>query len=278
MGWVSAVAASRKVMPKLAALACLALSGFAASPVLAQPEKCPRMVAEAPPRLIPAAFRLAAVETGEVRLTFVGHATFLIESPAGVTIATDYNDYVRPAIVPMVVTMNRAHDTHYTNSPDPGIAHVLRGWNPDGGAVHHELTLEDVWIRNVPTNIRQGASTLYDGNSIFVFEVAGLCIAHLGHLHHVLTADHLEAMGRIDVVLAPVDGSYTLDIDGMLETLKAINAPLVIPMHYFSSWGLDRFLNRLSQDYAVTRSASPTVMLSRATLPTKPTILVLPGR
>lgn len=278
MGWNAAVAASRKVMPALAALAAFAMAAFSASPAAAQPEKCPRMVAQAPARIIPAAFRIAAADTGEVRLTFVGHATFLIESPAGVTIATDYNDYVRPNVVPMVVTMNRAHDTHYTNTPDPGIAHVLRGWNPEGGAAHHELTLEDVWIRNVPTNIRQGASTLYDGNSVFVFEVAGLCIAHLGHLHHVLTPDHLEAMGRIDVVLAPVDGSYTLDIDGMLETLKAINAPLVIPMHYFSTWGLDRFLNRLSQDYAVTRSASPTVMLSRETLPAKPTILVLPGR
>lgn len=278
MGWNAAVAASRKVMPALAALVGLAAAALFPAPAFAQPEKCPRMVAQTPPRIIPAAFRLAAADTGEVRLTFVGHATFLIESPAGVTIATDYNDYVRPSIVPMVVTMNRAHDTHYTNSPDPGIAYVLRGWNPEGGAANHELTLEDVWIRNVPTNIRQGAATLYDGNSIFVFEVAGLCIAHLGHLHHVLTADHLEAMGRIDVVLAPVDGSYTLDIDGMLETLKAINAPLVIPMHYFSSWGLDRFLNRLSQDYAVTRSASPTVTLSRETLPAKPTILVLPGR
>ncbi|QTL03040.1 MBL fold metallo-hydrolase [Aquabacter sp. L1I39] len=278
MGWSAADAASRKVTPWLAGLAALIASAFAVTPVLAQPEKCPRMVAEAPPRIIPAAFRLAAAGTGEVRLTFVGHATFLIESPAGVTIATDYNDYVRPSIVPMVVTMNRAHDTHYTNNPDPGIAHVLRGWNPEGGAANHELTLEDVWIRNVPTNIRQGAATLYDGNSIFVFEVAGVCIAHLGHLHHVLTPDHLEAMGRIDVVLAPVDGSYTLDIDGMLETLKAINAPLVIPMHYFSSWGLDRFLNRLSEDYAVTRSASPTITLSRETLPARPTILVLPGR
>lgn len=278
MGWSAAIAASRKVMPALGTALGLALTALAATPALAQPEKCPRMVAQAPFRVIPAAFRPAAAEAGEVRLTFVGHATFLIESPAGVTIATDYNDYVRPNMVPMVVTMNRAHDTHYTDHPDPGIAHVLRGWNPAGGAANHELTLEDVWIRNVPTNIRQGASTFYDGNSIFVFEVAGLCIAHLGHLHHVLTADHLEAMGRIDVVLAPVDGSYTLDIDGMLETLKAINAPLVIPMHYFSTWGLDRFLSRLSQDYAVTRSASPTVMLSRETLPAKPTILALPGR
>ncbi len=260
--------------PALTALLAVAL----AAPAAAEPEKCPRMVAQTSPRIWPAAFRVAATAADQVRLTFVGHATFLIESPHGVTIATDYNDYVRPDIVPEIVTMNRAHDTHYTDNPPAGIAYVLRGWGPEGEPPHHELTVDDVWIRNVPTNIRMGSATRYDGNSIFVFEVAGLCIAHLGHLHHLLTQDHLEALGRVDVVLAPVDGSYTLDIEGMLETLKAINAPLVIPMHYFSQWGLDRFLARLGKEYTITRSDSPTVMLSRETLPRKPTVLVLSGR
>ncbi|MEP9355638.1 MBL fold metallo-hydrolase [Xanthobacter sp. KR7-65] len=260
----------------LAATALAVSSGIA----LAQPEKCPRMVAERPKvrlaALDGAMLRLAQA-TSLVRLTFVGHASFLIESPAGVTIVTDYNDYVRANVVPRVATMNRAHDTHFTEAPDPEIEFVLRGWNPQGGPAHHELTLEDVWIRNVPTNIRRGAGTEYDGNSMFVFEVSGLCIAHLGHLHHLLTQDHLEALGRIDVVLAPVDGSYTLDIEGMVEVLKAINAPLVIPMHYFSQYGLERFLARLGQEWTVERSSEPFVMLSRETLPKTRTLLVLPG-
>jgi len=291
---------------RIAAALGAALMALAATiaPAIAAPEKCPRMVAQWAPVAPTASFAgsaagwparpdapriwtSAAPQTGvlnvaeteaAVRLTYVGHASFLIESPTGLTIVTDYNDYVRPSLIPQVVTMNRAHDTHYTDNPDPGIAHVLRGWNPQGGAAQHELTLGDVWIRNVPTNIRMGAGTLYDGNSVFVFEVAGLCIAHLGHLHHLLTPAHLEALGRIDVVLAPVDGSYTLDIEGMVETLKAINAPLVIPMHYFSAWGLERFLQRLGQSYAITREPTPSVMLSRATLPAQPTVMVLPGR
>lgn len=260
--------------------AVLGLVGCLGS-AFAAPEKCPRMVAGAKPVRLAAldAPRLRVAEAaGEVRLTFLGHASFLIESPAGVTIVTDYNDYIGLPVPPRVVTMNHAHDTHYTHAPDPGIAYVLRGWNPQGGAAHHELTLDDVWIRNVPTNIRTGAGTEYDGNSMFVFEVAGVCIAHLGHLHHLLTPQHLEALGRIDVVLAPVDGSYTLDLDGMVETLKAINAPLVIPMHYFSRWGLDRFLARLGKEWQVEQAASPTLTLSRQTLPKVPTVLVLPGR
>ncbi|MFG1201478.1 MBL fold metallo-hydrolase [Xanthobacter aminoxidans] len=266
--------------------ALLAASAFgvlalSAGPALAQPEKCPRMVAERPKvRLVAldAAMLRLAEATGPVHLTFIGHASFLIESPVGVTIVTDYNDYVRPNLVPRIVTMNHAHDTHYTDAPDPGIEYVLRGWGKDGAPAHHEVTVEDVWIRNVPTNIRRGAGTEYDGNSMFVFEVAGVCIAHLGHLHHLLTKEHLEALGRIDVVLAPVDGSYTLDLEGMVEVLKSINAPLVIPMHYFSQYGLERFLARLGQEWTVQRSAEPFVLLSRETLPKTRTVLVLPGR
>ncbi|WP_231711280.1 MBL fold metallo-hydrolase [Xanthobacter dioxanivorans] len=303
----SAVLAALSRLRALAGVSPLALVPLAVTLLLAAgtglaaaaPEKCPRMVAGPKPVRLAAlapvapgsarrdvsALRLAQGPdgkagggAGEVRLTFLGHASFLIESPAGVTIVTDYNDYVRAPLVPRVATMNHAHDTHFTEAADPGIEFVLRGWNPQGGAAHHELTLDDVWVRNVPTNTRNGSGTEYDGNSMFVFEVAGLCIAHLGHLHHLLTPDHLEALGRIDVVLAPVDGSYTLDIEGMVETLKAINPPLVIPMHYFSAWGLDRFLSRLGKDWQVERSGTPTVMLSRPTLPKERTLLVLPGR
>ena len=44
--------------------------------------------------------------------------------------------------------------------------------------------VDDVYIRNVPTDIRSwGGELERDGNSIFIFEVADLCIGHLGHLH-----------------------------------------------------------------------------------------------
>ncbi|MBN8916542.1 MAG: MBL fold metallo-hydrolase [Rhizobiales bacterium] len=265
----------------LLAATAFGLLALSAGTALAQPEKCPRMVAERPKvRLaaLDAAMLRLAEAAGPVHLTFIGHASFLIESPAGVSIVTDYNDYVRANLLPRIVTMNHAHDTHYTDAPDPGIEYVLRGWGRDGAPAHHEVTVEDVWIRNVPTNIRRGAGTEYDGNSMFVFEVAGVCIAHLGHLHHLLTKDHLEALGRIDVVLAPVDGSYTLDLEGMVEVLKSINAPLVIPMHYFSQYGLERFLSRLGQEWTVQRATEPFVLLSRESLPKTRTVLVLPGR
>src|ERR1043165_9911757 len=90
-------------------------------------EACPGLVAQERARIMPASLRVAALKDGEARINYIGHSTFLIESPRLVRIATDYNDYVRPPILPDIATMNRAHSTHYTDRPDPGIKHVLRG-------------------------------------------------------------------------------------------------------------------------------------------------------
>jgi len=241
-------------------------------------DRCPGLVAADRPRAVPAAFRLATLADGEVRLTYVGHSTFLIESPRHVRIATDYNDYVRPPVVPDIVTMNHAHSTHYTDHPDPAIKYVLRGWAADEKPAEHDVTYQDVRVRNVPTNIRDwGGGTQRHGNSIFIFEVAQLCIAHLGHLHHTLTQQQLDDIGRVDVVLAPVDGSYTLDLDGMVEVLHALKAPLTIPMHYFGVYTLNRFLDRMKEEWDVEMGETPSIVLSKASLPPKPKVLVLPG-
>jgi hypothetical protein len=248
-------------------------------------ENCPGLVASRSPlfqraSFDPASLKLAALAADQVRITFVGHATFLLESPQLVRIATDYNDYVRPNVLPDIVTMNHAHSTHYTDRPDPGIPHVLRGWAGNERPARIDMTFKDVRVRNVPTNIRTsgGGETERHGNSIFIFEIANLCIAHLGHLHHTLTQAQLDEMGRVDVVMVPVDGSYTLDLDGMIEVLHALKAPLLIPMHYFSGYSLDRFLTRMRQEWEVEVLEIPSTVISKTTLPAKPKILVMPGR
>lgn len=252
-----------------------------AVPPAAKPEmieSCPGLVAGRMPFAQPAAFRLAALEHDQVRLTYVGHASFLIESPQLVRIVTDYNDYVRPPVTPDIVTMNHAHTTHYTDNPDPAIKHVLRGWAGDEKPARIDLTYKDVRVRNVPTNIRTfDGGTERHGNSIFIFEIANLCIAHLGHLHHTLTQQQLNEIGRIDAVLVPVDGNFTLDLDGMVEVLHALKAPLMIPMHYFSAFTLNRFLDRVRQEWDVEIAPVPSTVLSKASLPAKPKVLVLPG-
>jgi L-ascorbate metabolism protein UlaG (beta-lactamase superfamily) len=195
-----------------------------------------------------------------------------------VRIATDYSDWVKPPVLPDIVTMNHAHSSHYTLHPEHGIRFVLHGWADDEKPARIDMTYKDVRVRNVPTNIRTfDGGTERHGNSIFIFEAANLCIAHLGHLHHTLTQQQLNEIGRVDVVMVPVDGSYTLDLDGMIDVLKALKAPLMIPMHFFSRYTLDRFLDRARREWEVAFAEVPTLVVSKATLPGKPQVLVLPG-
>jgi L-ascorbate metabolism protein UlaG (beta-lactamase superfamily) len=179
--------------------------------------------------------------------------------------------------------MNQAHSSHRTDIIDPAIEHVLRGWNPEGGKAEHHLQVGDVLIRNLPTDLRgwgfdgPGDVRVPDGNSIFIFETARLCIGHLGHLHHVLNAEDLSFIGQLDIVMVPVDGAYTMSQPAMVETLQVVKARMILPMHYFGQDTLSRFLTFVGETFAVEMRREPEIAVSVRTLPDIPTVVVLPG-
>ncbi|POF34691.1 MBL fold metallo-hydrolase [Roseibium marinum] len=222
----------------------------------------------------------AALGAGEVQIRYIGHSTFELETPQGVRIATDYNDSIRPFLPPTVATMNGAHSTHYAVSPDPGIEHLLYGWNPQGGPIDHDLTVQDVRIRNIQTNIRgwDGESRRL-GNSIFIFEVADLCIAHLGHLHHRLTREDLTRLGQIDIVFAAIDNSSTLRLESLMHVLESIGPAMVIPMHFHFSGALQSFVGRATEaGYEIIQADTPKLIVTRAGLPMRKTVyIMMPG-
>ena len=71
----------------------------------------------------------SAVPAKQVRVTYIGHSSFLIETPGGASAVTDYNGIHVPATAPDIVTMNNSHDSHYTDNPNPEIRFTLRGWS-----------------------------------------------------------------------------------------------------------------------------------------------------
>jgi L-ascorbate metabolism protein UlaG (beta-lactamase superfamily) len=219
----------------------------------------------------------AALQPDEVSISYAGHSTFVIESPGGVRAATDFNG-AAAGILPDVVTMNRAHSSHYTDFPDPAIKHVLRGWGetPDKPA-DHDVTVADMRIRNVATDIRRMGGREANGNSIFIFEAGGLCIGHLGHLHHELTPAHKGWIGRLDVVMVPVDGGMTLPVENMMAVLKDLNVRVILPMHARFAGSLERFLGAARTTFRIERLGENTMVASVAMLPDQPTVYVMPG-
>jgi len=222
---------------------------------------------------------IPAVSEGEdVTFTFLGHSTFEVDTPGGVVIATDYNGIYQPSVTPDVVTMNKAHQTHYTLTPDPAIKHVLHGWSDiPGEKAKVDLVVGDAYIRNVTTDIRfsygiGGSQT--DGNSIFIFEIAGLCIGHLGHLHYELTDAHYTEIGRLDIVMVPVDGGLTMGPDSMSRVIKRLRSSIVLPMHRRGP-PVERFLSMIGKEFDIVMAQNNTLTVSLRTLPRKPQIYVM---
>ena len=215
-----------------------------------------------------------------VRISYINHASFLIQSPGGLNVVTDFTGFLGGAdLVPDVVTMNHAHETHWTANPDERIPHVLPGWGEFGKGIEHHLDLGEMLVRNVSTDIRSRWGGTEDlGNSIFVFEVAGLCVGHLGHLHHVPNDEQFAALGRLDVVMAAVDGGTTMPLPDMIKVVQRLKSSIVIPMHWFSTYTLDAFLLGIAEDFQVERTGKSWLEVSLRTLPSQPTVMVLQPR
>jgi L-ascorbate metabolism protein UlaG (beta-lactamase superfamily) len=216
-----------------------------------------------------------------VRLTYVDHAMFLLQTQGGLSVVTDYSGFLgNTEFTPDVVTMNNAHSTHWTAFPDPDIPHVLEGWAKSGVGADYHLDLGEMLIRNVSTDIRNrfGSEPIRDGNSIFVFEVEGLCIGHLGHLHHEPTDEQYAALGRLDVVMAAVDGGMTLPTETIVKILKRLKSSVVIPMHWFGRSTLDRFVVEMSDEFDILRPGGSDYMVSLRTLPRRPSVVLLEPR
>ncbi len=217
----------------------------------------------APPRATPVSLRSAAAKIDEVAITYAGHSTYYIETPAGVRIATDYSGAYTTGRLPDLVTMNRAHSTHYSLFPDSRIPRVLHGWGDDGQPARIALRVGDVLIRNVTTDIRR-----YYGD-----DSSG---GHLGHLHHKLDESHYAAIGRLDIVMVPIDGTYTMSLDGISDITRRLRASVVLPMHRFMT-PLDEFMRRIGQQFEIDMRTERTLKISRESLPSVPTVIILDG-
>ncbi len=226
-----------------------------------------------------AAWNTQTADEFTVRISYIDHSMYLIQSHGGIDVVTDYNGFIGAVgLVPDVVTMNNAHETHYTAFPHPDIPHVLPGWRQGGEPAEYYLDLGEMLIRNATTDVRDrfgGGIAVPDNNSIFIFEVAGLCIGHLGHLHHEPSDETYAAIGRLDVVMAAVDGGMTVNTETMIRIVNRFKSSVVLPMHWWSGGSLDRFLDGVSSDFQIERTGKSSMELSLRNLPSRPTVMVL---
>ncbi|NQV55654.1 MAG: MBL fold metallo-hydrolase [Rhodospirillales bacterium] len=218
-------------------------------------------------RLMPASFSLAEVPIGNLSIQFIGHASFLVSSPQGVKVITDYNDNYRADVLPDIATMNIQRGNHSTYEIDPAIKFVLRGWDTGSGLQRHDVRVKDVRVYNLPTNILNSGAGLSNFSSMFIIQSAGLCVAHMGHLAHMLNKEQFHRIGRIDVLLVPVDGRVTQSMDELVHNIRGINPRIVVPMHFNVFETLDEFLSQAAGLFPIKKIEKDSLLVNRSTLP-----------
>jgi L-ascorbate metabolism protein UlaG (beta-lactamase superfamily) len=214
-----------------------------------------------------------AAET-EAVIQYFGHNFFQITTRQGTKIVTDPlapGRYPTPYLTPHVVTVGREHPNHNYVQLAQGHPLILRGLADRGAEWNRVSThVREVFIFNMPI-YQNGVAGALKG-AAFIFDLGSLCIVHLGDLSHTLTPEQLQQIQRVDVVLIPIDGTYTMGPDIAREVLHQLKPKLAIPMHYRDNLTL---VEAFARGLTTRHLASDTLAVSQASLPTSTEIVVL---
>ncbi|HVZ74162.1 MAG TPA: MBL fold metallo-hydrolase [Polyangia bacterium] len=173
------------------------------------------------------------------KLTWLGQSAFVLETATGTRIVMDPIPkglgYDLPAgLKADAITISHEHPDHNNVGLVVNKPRVLRGLTADKkGWTKIDEKVKDVAVRSVGVYHDDQKGAQRGLNTVFIFEVGGLRIAHLGDLGHLLTDDQLSAIGSVDVALVPVGGTYTLDAYQATRVIDQLHPRLVVvPMHY----------------------------------------------
>jgi L-ascorbate metabolism protein UlaG (beta-lactamase superfamily) len=213
-----------------------------------------------------------------MKIKWFGHSAFAITSAVGKTILTDpyepggYNGavgYSPISISPDIVTISHDHSDHnYTKT--------LKG-NPRIINQKGEYEISGIKIKGIPVyhDTKQGKER--GNNIIFVYEVDGIRLAHLGDLGHTLYQKEIDTLGGLDILFVPVGGYFTIDEKQATEVVRQLKPMVTIPMHYktsvlnFPIAEVDKFLAGKKN---IKRLSSSETSVSKETLPSEPEVRV----
>ena len=182
-----------------------------------------------------------------MKIKWLGQASFLITTDSGTKIITDpytaggalnYGEIKESADI---VTVSHEHFDHNNVAAVGGNPEVVK----DAGSKE----VKGIKFNGIPTYHDDAEGSKRGNNIIFCFEVDGIGVCHLGDLGHPLSDKQVADLGKVDIVLTPVGGNFTIDAKIATEVCGKLAAKVIIPMHYrndrcssFPVAGVDEFL------------------------------------
>lgn len=214
-----------------------------------------------------------------MRLTYYGHASFLVETHDGTRVILDpytpgcYDGAVTHAPITDPADVVIATHTH----PDHCGVDAIAG-GPQVFIQPKSETVGGVKITGVDVLHDDSDGSERGTNTIVALDDGDVRLVHLGDLGHPLEPATVDAIGKVDVLLIPVGGYFTIDHAVAAGVVEALNPRLVIPMHYktdkvgFPIAGVDPFLAGQGR---VDRKQSSTLEVTADTMPKERTVVVL---
>lgn len=211
-----------------------------------------------------------------MKIKWLGHASFLITSDAGTKIITDpyvaggglsYGEIKESADI---VTVSHGHGDHNNVAAVQGNPAVVKEVAP--------VEIKGIKFNGIPTYHDSAGGKERGNNIIFCFEVDGMRVCHLGDLGHQLGDKEVAELGKVDILLIPVGGFFTIDASVATEVCSKLTPRVIIPMHYkndrcvFPIAGVDEFLQGKA---GVSRLDASEVEFKPGELPATAQIIVL---
>jgi L-ascorbate metabolism protein UlaG (beta-lactamase superfamily) len=209
-----------------------------------------------------------------MKIKWLGHAAFLIASDSGTRIITDpykpANDLKYGEIKESadIVTVSHEHTDHNNAAAVQGSPQVTRKTTEAKG----------IKFKGIPSYHDDAGGSKRGNNTIFCFEIDGVNVCHAGDLGHTLSDKQMAELGKIDVLLIPVGGFYTIDAKAASQVCDQIKPQVIIPMHYktdkidFPIVGVEEFLQGKNN---VTRLDSSEVEIKAGEMSANTQIMVL---
>ncbi len=207
----------------------------------------------------------------------IGHSEFLITMESGFRIVTDPYDasvgYPVQKIQADGVLVSHHHHDHDAVENVTGRPQVI-----DYAGVH--TFTPDVRVTGIQADHDDAQGAKRGKTMLFLIEAENLRIVHLGDLGCILDADQLDALGRVDVLMVPVGGFYTIDAAQAREVMEQLDPRITIPMHYRTKFNagwpiapLSDFLSLFSP--AEIREGGEALRVTRGDLDCHPRIVAL---
>ena len=200
-----------------------------------------------------------------MKITWLGHSSFLLEESTGTKIVTDpYHSYVgyeMPQVSADIVTVSHSHNDHSYVSKvggDPTVINRVGAYEIGGVHILAQRSYHD-----------DKKGSLRGENIIFKYRMDGVDVCHMGDIGEECNAILVESLMTVNVLLIPVGGNFTIDAKEAKEYVDRIMPDVVIPMHYktkdceFDIDKVNEFLS-LFDDENIVYADSPTVEFDRA--------------